>query len=264
MTRAERMTAGALAFSVLGSIGFVTAYALHAGNGWLGACVAAAAAGLCIALAVWGLRVVQPERVVDERESFAAEEGERVVPAIARPRLVALLLGAAGAIAAAALVPLRSLGPRPGPEPLASKWRPGVRLVGIDGAPIARDALNVDAVVTAFPEGAVGDAASQVMLLRLPDSDEIVRADRRVWSPDGYLAFSKVCTHAGCPVALYRAKQRQLMCPCHQSIFDVLDGARVVSGPAARPLPQLPLEEDERGYLRARADLDGPVGPGHW
>ncbi len=264
MTRDERLTAGALLVSVLGSVGFAVAYGVHAGNGWMGSGIALAGAGLCVALALWGLRVVAPERVVDERERFAAEEGERVVPPIARPRLVALLLGAVGAMAAAAVVPFRSLGPAPGEAQLKSKWRAGVRLVGVDGAPIRRDALNVDAVVTAFPEGAPGDAASQVMLLRLADSAEIVRADRRAWSPDGYLAFSKVCTHAGCPVALYRAKERQLMCPCHQSVFDVLDGARVLSGPAARALPQLPLAEDEGGYLRARADLDGPVGPGHW
>jgi ubiquinol-cytochrome c reductase iron-sulfur subunit len=84
------------------------------------------------------------------------------------------------------------------------------------------------------------------------------------WTVDGIIAFSKVCTHAGCPVGLYEASSRQLLCPCHQSAFDVLAGARPVSGPAAWPLPQLPLTVDDDGVLRATGDFSEPVGPGWW
>jgi ubiquinol-cytochrome c reductase iron-sulfur subunit len=81
---------------------------------------------------------------------------------------------------------------------------------------------------------------------------------------DGYVAFSKICTHAGCPVALYRHASHELYCPCHQSRFDVLRGAKNISGPAPRPLPQLALDVDAHGYLIARGDFDAPVGPDDW
>jgi ubiquinol-cytochrome c reductase iron-sulfur subunit len=86
----------------------------------------------------------------------------------------------------------------------------------------------------------------------------------REWAPDGLIAFSKVCTHAGCPVGLYEASSHQLLCPCHQSAFDVLRGARPSSGPADRALPQLPLMIDTDGVLRARGDFSSPVGPRTW
>jgi ubiquinol-cytochrome c reductase iron-sulfur subunit len=116
--------------------------------------------------------------------------------------------------------------------------------------------LNVGSVVTVFPEGAEGDAASQTVLIRLPDG--------LGQSVDGYVAFSKVCTHAGCPVALYRAAQHQLMCPCHQSVFDVVNGGNVLAGPADHALPQLPIEIGADGYLHAKADFPVPIGPGFW
>jgi ubiquinol-cytochrome c reductase iron-sulfur subunit len=78
------------------------------------------------------------------------------------------------------------------------------------------------------------------------------------------VAYSKVCTHAGCPVDLYQEQLYQLLCPCHQSLFDVLKGAQPVFGPAPRPLPQLPLKIDEAGYLVASAGYDQPIGPGFW
>ena len=78
------------------------------------------------------------------------------------------------------------------------------------------------------------------------------------------MCYSKICTHAGCPVGLFVQELHQLQCPCHQSAFDVLDGAQVVFGPAPRPLPQLPIEEDADGYLVARGDFTEPVGPGWW
>jgi ubiquinol-cytochrome c reductase iron-sulfur subunit len=82
--------------------------------------------------------------------------------------------------------------------------------------------------------------------------------------PEGLIAVSKVCTHAGCPVGLYQATTHQLLCPCHQSAFDVLDGAKPVFGPAAAPLPQLPLEIDADGHVRSRGDFVAPIGPAWW
>jgi ubiquinol-cytochrome c reductase iron-sulfur subunit len=85
------------------------------------------------------------------------------------------------------------------------------------------------------------------------------------WVPDGtHVAYSKICTHAGCPVGLYRAESQSLICPCHQSQFDVADGGKPFFGPAARPLPQLPLGVDEEGILVAQGDFPEPVGPAFW
>ena len=119
-------------------------------------------------------------------------------------------------------------------------------------------------MLTVFPEGFVDAADSQTILTRVGPEDVRPFPGRESWSPDGYLAFSKVCTHAGCPVGLYEAQTHRLFCPCHQSVFDVLDAARPTAGPAARPLPQLPLEVDPQGNLRSQSDFTEPVGPAFW
>jgi ubiquinol-cytochrome c reductase iron-sulfur subunit len=115
-----------------------------------------------------------------------------------------------------------------------------------------------------FPEGHVGSADSQTLLIRVSHKAVTTRAGRETWAPEGYVAYSKVCTHAGCPVGLYQQNIQRLLCPCHQSTFEVLDGARPVFGPATRSLPQLPLMIDDSGQLRAQDDYDQPIGPGFW
>jgi ubiquinol-cytochrome c reductase iron-sulfur subunit len=118
--------------------------------------------------------------------------------------------------------------------------------------------------LTVFPENDLGSADGQVVLVRVDPQLLRLPASRQGWAPDGLIAFSKVCTHAGCPVGLYQADSHRLLCPCHQSSFDVLDAAKPLSGPAAWPLPQLPLTVDEAGVLRAAGGLSEPVGPGWW
>jgi ubiquinol-cytochrome c reductase iron-sulfur subunit len=115
-----------------------------------------------------------------------------------------------------------------------------------------------------FPEDAVGSADSQTLLIRVPP--DLLRLDpaRVGWAPEGYVAYSKICTHAGCPVGLYRATERKLICPCHQSTFDVLTGATPVFGPAARALPQLPIQLQPDGTFVATDDFAEPVGPSFW
>jgi ubiquinol-cytochrome c reductase iron-sulfur subunit len=158
-------------------------------------------------------------------------------------------IGAAGAFALLGLVPLISLARNPGRR-TRTGWAAGVRLVDENNVALRRDRLVEGGIETVFPQGAID----------LPDAPAVlIRGD-----DGGYRAFSKVCTHAGCPVALYRRASRQLICPCHQSIFDVNDGAKNISGPAPRPLPALKLGVDAEGYLVARGDFDGPVGPDDW
>ncbi len=121
----------------------------------------------------------------------------------------------------------------------------------------------MDSFVTVFPEGYVGDGQAQAVLIRV-QPDQLALPDGNAGAPEGFVAYSKICTHLGCPVGLYLAATHELRCPCHQSTFDVLDGAVPVYGPASRPLPQLPLEFGEDGFLRATGDFDGPVGPAFW
>jgi ubiquinol-cytochrome c reductase iron-sulfur subunit len=120
----------------------------------------------------------------------------------------------------------------------------------------------VNGVLTVFPQEYTDAADAQSVLIRLP-------ADETAPGPDGYsvgglVAFSKVCTHAGCPVGLYQAETRELFCPCHQSVFAVMQAAKPTGGPATRPLPQLPIGVDDDGYLIALGDFPEPVGPGFW
>jgi len=126
------------------------------------------------------------------------------------------------------------------------------------------DELDEGGVLTVFPEGDQSPGDAQVILLRLDPGDLHLADDRVSWAPEGNVAYSKLCTHAGCPVGLFEAETRQLLCPCHQSVFAADEGARVLFGPAPRSLPQLPLDVDEEGYLVARGDFPEPVGPGYW
>src|SRR5207247_6453494 len=181
-----------------------------------------------------------------------------------RSLLMRLLLGALGALAVAFVFPIRSLGPSPGRSLFSTKWRKDLMLVDESGAPIRADTLEINGVVTAFPQGHTDAADSVAILVRVPQDVLQLPPGRETWAPDGNVCYSKLCTHAGCPVGLYLAASHELQCPCHQSAFDATNGAQVVFGPAARPLPQLHIYADGAGYLRAAGDFTGPVGPGFW
>ena len=115
---------------------------------------------------------------------------------------------------------------------------------------------------TVGPDATVEDAAT--LLIRVDPEDLELPADRMEWAPEGLVAYSKICTHVGCPVGLYRESTHELVCPCHQSTFNVLRGAEPVFGPATRPLPQLPIAVDDDGYVVATGDYPEPTGPGFW
>ncbi len=192
----------------------------------------------------------------------AFERGEE--PFVRRSFLLRMLGMAGGALGLAAVFPINSLGPHPGDTLAHTSWGKGTRMVTADGTPVKLGDLAVNGVLTVFPEGATGDADSQTVLINVGDAPLKVRPGRQTWHLEGYVAFSKVCTHAGCPVGLYRSTSHQLLCPCHQSTFDVLDSCKPVFGPAARSLPQLPLAEGSDGYLVSQRDYTEPVGPGYW
>jgi ubiquinol-cytochrome c reductase iron-sulfur subunit len=260
--------------SAAASVGLVAVY-LSGGQPQVeGALLLVALGGIGVGLIVWAHRFLPPGPYVQareplssepiEREAFA-ESFERGTRPMARRTFMAKMLGLAlGALGVAAVFPIRSLGPSPGRSLFRTKWRTGSRLVTADGLPVGAGDLQVGSVVTVFPEGFVGSADSQTLLIRVDPSQFAPLAGREDWSPEGYLAYSKVCTHAGCPVGLYEAQTQRLFCPCHQSVFDAVDGAKPVGGPAARPLPQLPLQIDPSGHLQSQSDFTEPVGPAFW
>jgi quinol---cytochrome c reductase iron-sulfur subunit len=238
-----------------------------------GALLAVSLGGIGAALILWGKRILTGPDDVELREPpsppgevAAAEDAvEEGGEQIARRRFLVRLLGAAGGALGVALVfPIRSLGPSPGLTLLETPWTKGARLVTEDGRPLLASALEQGSVVTVFPEHQVGSADAQAVLVRVDPAKLALPSDRAAWAPEGNLCYSKVCTHAGCPVGLYVQTEHALRCPCHQSTFDVYTGAQPISGPAVRPLPQLPLELDAEGYLVAGGDFSGPVGPSFW
>jgi len=154
-------------------------------------------------------------------------------------------------------------------------WKQGERLAhDPSGLPIRAADLTLGSAVHVIPESLASlshhdgyleeKAKAIVLLMRLLPEQLKEAEDRKDWSYDGIVAYSKVCTHVGCPVALYEQQTHHLLCPCHQSQFDVTEGAKVIFGPAARPLPQLPITVDDEGYLVARSDFEEPVGPSFW
>lgn len=271
MTRVERAIRLLFAAATLAGLALAGLYVAGGQPQAEGLLLGVALGGVGLGLILWATRLLAHEEIAEELPP-PAEDPDAGIPALedagrtmtGRRGLLRSLLAALGALGIAALFPIRSLGPAPGRALLQTGWRRGARLVAGDGTPLRVDDLEVGSIVTVFPEGDVGRPDSQVVLIRVERSDLRLARERMAWVPAGNVAYSKICTHAGCPVGLYRAETAELLCPCHQSTFSVLDGARPLFGPAARPLPQLPIEADEHGYLRALGDFEEPVGPGFW
>jgi ubiquinol-cytochrome c reductase iron-sulfur subunit len=265
--RPERVVSVALAVTMVASLGLVVVYLTGGSRPWEGVLLGLALGGLGVGIVTWATRLFEDSDEVEEREPFASPDaGDDLFGGeITRRRALArLLIAAGGTLAGALAIPTLSLGPHPGDSLFFTRWSGGRRVVNDRGEPLRPEDLPVDGVVTVFPEGFVGGAEEQTQLIRVPTELLDLPDGRNEWAPEGCVAYSKICTHAGCPVGLYRASAHQLLCPCHQSTFDVLTGANPVFGPAARPLPQLPLGIDESGFLVALDDFADPVGPSFW
>jgi ubiquinol-cytochrome c reductase iron-sulfur subunit len=260
--------------SILASIALAVVYFAGGQPQLEGAFLFIALGGIGVGLILWGHRFLPIGRDVQEREPMASPAAQREgaeealgtgAEMLSRRRALFRMLGAAlAALGVAALFPIRSLGRAPGGALFHTAWRPGSRAVDANGDPVSADAMTPGQVVTVFPEGSVGSADSQTLLIGLEPSQYHPLPGRETWAPNGVVGFSKVCTHAGCPVGLYQPSEHRLFCPCHQSVFDVLQAARPVGGPASRPLPQLPLTTDSDGNIVARSDFTEPIGPGFW
>jgi len=181
-----------------------------------------------------------------------------------RRTVLRLMAGAFAAMGGAVLFPIRSLGPHPSEDLRETDFAKGVRLVTVDGAPVKSDQLSVGELLTVFPEGHTRAADSPTLLIRYDEEMFIPLGGREDWVAEGMVAYSKICTHAACAVGLYQNVTGFLLCPCHQSTFDVNDGCNPTFGPATRALPQLPIAIDSEGFVVAQSDYLESVGPGYW
>ncbi len=258
----------------LASVGALVAYWAKADTQVFGGLIALSLFGGGIGLVAWARSAMTDEIAVGERETLESSQEDREAfveaflsgeQSIGRRRLLgASLFVLVGGFLGLAVSLVRSFGPNPLPELRQTAWRQGVRLMKTDGTPIRQADLALGGVLTVFPEGSLGRADSQTLLIRVPPELLDLSSERKDWVQGGLIAYSKICTHAGCPVGLYQEEQHLLLCPCHQSTFDVLHEAKPTSGPATRPLPQLPIALNQDGFLIAQSDYKTPVGPGFW
>jgi ubiquinol-cytochrome c reductase iron-sulfur subunit len=257
VTRCALVAAAILAVAAT----FAAAYHASPGIlGWLGAAFFFAAA-LAAGATARGLHA--SEHLREPREPHGPSHPAPLPPDVTRRDVFGRLWGLAlGAFGILALVPFVALARRPPTS--GSGWKAGSRLVTPDGKPLRPDDLAVGGVETVFPQGAADTPMAATLLIKLPENTGDPDPARRDWIQQGNIAYSKICTHAGCPVAIYREQSLQLYCPCHQSVFDVVRSGTPLSGPATRALPQLALDVDEQGYLVARGDYTDPIGPDDW
>jgi ubiquinol-cytochrome c reductase iron-sulfur subunit len=282
MKRAELVVAALLGAAALLFVAFGVALRARGDDTQLlGATLGAGLAALAAALVVAGKRIVPQEQLLEDRPKLERPDARPEVrqrlrsatDGVSRRRLLGASAAAAGtAFAAAIAAPLTALGPAVGDSIETTPWRRGRRLVDEDGTPLTVADVAVGSFVTAFPEGAdKRELGSPVVLVRDDPARLKLPPERRDWAPEGILAFSKICTHAGCAVALYRKPTYEptsappaLACPCHYSVFDTRAGGTVEAGPAGRPLPQLPLQLGPNSELQAGGGFSGPIGPSWW
>jgi ubiquinol-cytochrome c reductase iron-sulfur subunit len=265
-----------------GAVWFFVTYWIHAKtdnfvNAMYGLSLAVCLGSLGIGAILWAKRLMPHEEAVQERHPFgspaedvagateafrAGVEGSGIAR---RPILRRSLLFASGLLVLPLIAPLRSLGEKPKGELNHTRWTKGSRMVLFDGTLIKLGDLEPNGVVTVFPEhhtDVEAAADSSVLLINIGQDNVIDKTRPKAYQ--GYVAYSQICTHAGCPARLYSQQTRILLCPCHQSQFDAVEGCKPIAGPATRSLPQLAIDVDAEGYLIAKGDFDEPVGPGFW
>jgi ubiquinol-cytochrome c reductase iron-sulfur subunit len=290
--RSERMIALFFLLSAVGTIGFIAAYvAYHPSNStsetqssnvWLGASLALTLAGLAAGIIGWVRWLMPAHETVQERHGLASSEDEltdaaQVVmtgfdeTALPRRSLLKRSLGLSlGLLALPPIVILRDLGPLPEKKLRTTLWEKNSPLLNAEtGKPVKLGDLAVGSFTTVVPKP-VDDmtpeeyAKTPVLLIRLEPGLNKPFPGRENWAYQDHVAYSKICTHVGCPVGLYQKQSHKLLCPCHQSTFLVPEACKVVFGPAARRLPQLPITVNASGEFIATAGFDEPVGPSFW
>jgi ubiquinol-cytochrome c reductase iron-sulfur subunit len=288
--KAERLVAALFVLSMLASIGFIAAYvglevgpidAVFRSNLALGLSMSVAFLALGFGAVIWVRRIMPDVELTEqrhplqstpqERQAFQQTftEGAEASGFAKRPMLRRTLIAATLPLAVAPIVLLRDMGPLPGTTLRHTVWRKGLRLLtyGANTPIMPGDFDSPGGMVTVIPDGYQDndDALAAATSIIIKFQPGVLGAPTNMnWTVDGIVAYSKICTHVGCPAALYEQTTHHILCPCHQSTFDAAHGATVLFGPAPRPLPQLPLTTDAQGYLVAASDFHEPVGPSFW
>lgn len=269
----------------------------QANNLALGLTIGGALLFIGMGLIHWSRTLMNDHDIAEDRHPIASSPAARESSLAAlseggsdsgigrRPMIRNSLLGALGVLGLPAIVALRDLGTMPAGRPSRTVWEKGMRVVNdVTGAPIKVSDIEIGQLINAEPDvlveneeddpdgeenleghdllNAKGKAA--VIVVRIDPAKINARKARQNWGIDGVLCYSKICTHVGCPISLYEQTTHHLLCPCHQSTFDLAKDGEVIFGPAARSLPQLPLAVDDEGYLIAQRDFEEPVGPSFW
>src|SRR5271166_4266191 len=297
--RVERIVAACFIFAFIAGCGFIAAYiglGVHTvdktlrSNLALGTSLGLALAALGLGALLWVRHLMPDVELVEERHELRSDEKDRKAfegyfkegtansQFVKRPLVRRTLMLGTLPLLAAPIVLLRDLGPLPGTSLRHTVWSPGRRLLvaGTNTPLTPAEFIVPGSMITIVPEGYTDDQdalikATVILIKFRPGELQIptrVQGSTLVgtmnWTVDNIVAYSKICTHVGCPVALYEENTHHILCPCHQSTFDATTGATVIFGPAARPLPQLPLTTDAQGYLVAKSDFTQPVGPSFW
>ncbi len=199
-----------------------------------------------------------------------------------RPLIRNTMLGAFATLGLPLIVVLRDLGPLPGSSLAHTVWKRGMRLTNdVAGTPIKPEEVEIGQLINGEPavfyeDNAEGEpkfegtallqakTKAAIIVVRMQPDEITPSKGRENWGVEGILCYSKICTHVGCPISLWEQQTHHLLCPCHQSTFDLADNGKVIFGPAARALPQLPIMVDSEGYLVAQSDFTEPVGPSYW
>jgi ubiquinol-cytochrome c reductase iron-sulfur subunit len=287
---AARLVAACFVLAMLAGLGFIACYfifndhsvtAVQKDNIALGVTMALAFLLLGAGATIW-VRHVMPTVEIEEerhplrsseesRQQFAEtfKEGAEASGFVKRPLIRRTLIAATVPVAIAPIVLLRDLGPLPYKSLDFTVWRKGLRLIVYGtNRPITPAEFNTPgSMITVAPEGYQSDydamAKAAVIIIKFAPG-QLQPPTHLNWTVNDIVAYSKICTHVGCPAALYEQTTHHILCPCHQSTFDATRGAKVLFGPATRPLPQLPITTDAQGYLVARSDFTEPVGPSFW
>jgi ubiquinol-cytochrome c reductase iron-sulfur subunit len=297
--RAERVVAACFTLAFIIGCGFVAAYVglgVHSvdktlrSNLALGLTLSLTLLLLGLGALIWVRHLMPDIEMTEERHDLRSDDKDRqgfeqtfrqgtgYSQFVKRPLIRRTLMLGTLPLLAAPVVLLRDLGPQPGTSLRHTVWSPGRRLL-VQGTnqPITPEQFSAPgSMITIVPDGYQDDQdaltkAAVIMIKFRPGELHIptrhagsTLVGTMNWTVDNIVAYSKICTHVGCPVALYEQTTHHILCPCHQSTFEATTGATVIFGPAPRPLPQLPLTVDSSGYLVSKSDFTQPVGPSFW
>src|ERR1700684_1069922 len=242
---AERLVAAWLILSMLAGIGFIAAYiglevhsvdAVLRSNLALGISMSVAFLGLAFGATIWVRRLMPTVEIAEERHPMASApadrqafketfiEGAEASQFVKRPLLRRTLIAATLPLVAAPVVLLRDMGPLPGTTLRHTVWRKGMRLLTYGANTPIRpgDFSSPGGMITVVPDGYQDNpnalAAATAIIIKFQPG-VLQKPTVMNWTVDGIVAYSKICTHVGCPAALYEQTTQRSLCPCPHACF---------------------------------------------